>query len=204
MHLLKFAALVLSLMMLDCDITHAAEAAIGRLNYAGYRQQLHCSATLIGPQMALTAAHCVTGRNVTDMHFLPGYDHGEWVEQARLAKAFIALPPRDVAIVCLQQPARTKPFAISAHPALIGERLVVIGYPIPAMHVQNRAICSVDTAEDSGGAFRLSCPMKPGASGSPVLRRVGDSFEVVGVISATSATQTFAFGVGPNAPSACN
>jgi hypothetical protein len=181
----------------------AAEAAIGRLNHAGYRQQMHCSATLIGPRSVVTAAHCVVDRDVAGMHFLPGYDRGEWLEQLAPKSARKSPAPRDIALLCLPRAARTPALRLSRTPPTPGERLTVIGYPVPRMHTQNRTICAVEALDDAG-AFALACPMNPGASGAPVMRPTSNGFEVVGVISATTATRSLAYTIGDDIAQGCD
>jgi V8-like Glu-specific endopeptidase len=181
----------------------AAEAAIGRLNHAGYRQQMHCSATLVGPRSVLTAAHCVVDRDVPGMHFLPGYDRGEWPEQLSPISARKSPVPRDVAVLCLPQTARTQALRLNLTPPTLGERLTVIGYPVPRMHTQNRTVCTVESL-GGAGSFTLACPMNPGASGAPVLRQTSAGFEAVGVISATTATRSLAYAIGNDVTQGCD
>jgi V8-like Glu-specific endopeptidase len=198
----NLTALLCVLLALFCPTdANSVESAIGRLNYAGYRQRMHCSATLIAPRLALTAAHCINNRNVTDMHFLPGYDRGEWSEELKPESA-AKLPPRDVAVLCLQQSAQSRAIPLASSEVRIGEQLTVIGYPIPGMHVQNRMTCKADRI-GGVGSFSLACPMKPGASGSPVLRQTANGFELVGVISATNATRSLAYGVSSDLMGKC-
>lgn len=44
------------LLFLICPAVACAEDAVGRLNIAGYRHREMCSATLVAPDRALTAA----------------------------------------------------------------------------------------------------------------------------------------------------
>jgi len=129
------------------------------------------------------------------MHFLPGYERGEWIEELKPASAARLPPPRDVAVLCLQHSAQSHAIPLAKTGGKVGEQLTVIGYPIPGMHVQNRMTCKIDQV-GGVGAFSLACPMRPGASGSPVLRQTTNGFELVGVISATNATRSLAYGVG--------
>ena len=57
--------------------------SIGRLNHAGYKRLQHCTATLVAPQVALTALHCLVHGDVLEMHLLLGYDRGSWHEHLR-------------------------------------------------------------------------------------------------------------------------
>ena len=60
--------------------------------------------------------------------------------------------------------------------------------------MQSRIACHVQDTNDQG-AFTLDCPLSPGASGAPVLRRAEAGFEIIGVVSATAAHRSLAFDV---------
>src|SRR3546814_10597771 len=70
--------------------------AIGRLNVAGFRIRRHCTATLVAPDLALTARHCVAGFRGEAwvapelVHFLPGYSRGSYADHLQ-AVAFEAI-----------------------------------------------------------------------------------------------------------------
>jgi V8-like Glu-specific endopeptidase len=173
-------------------------AAVGRLNHAGFRTVMHCTATLIASDVALTAAHCVV-REVPpeNVHFLPGFAPAGWLEDLPLAGWAHDSDKRDVATLCLAGTAATVPLRRSATGPKPGEQLTAIGYPVPARYIQSRFDCTVGQV-DGRGAFTLSCPLRPGASGGPVLRATDNGDEIVGVISATSETRSLAFDVSAN------
>jgi V8-like Glu-specific endopeptidase len=170
-------------------------AAVGRLNYAGFRTLMHCTAALIAPDRALTAAHCLRDRGPADsVHFLPGLGPAGWTDDLRLVGWAADSGGRDVALLCLSTRAGAAPLPRSAAGPAVGETLTVVGYPIPRKHAQTRLDCTV-TALGADGGFSLSCPVRPGASGAPVLRTTAAGSEIVGIVSATGADRSLAFDV---------
>lgn len=67
--------------------------AIGRLNRV---ERGHCSAAVIGPDLVLTAAHCVWDRlrqrvmPVDDLHFVAGWERGDYVFHSTAAKVHMS------------------------------------------------------------------------------------------------------------------
>ena len=184
--------------LLSMAPTASAEpvSAIGRLNFAGFRDRMHCTATLIAPDRVLTAAHCLPQRaRPENIHFLPDFAPAGWLEDLTLANWTAAPGKRDVALLCLAGSAQTAPLPRSAAGPVVGEALTVIGYPIPRRYAQSHIDCTVERVDGAGGGFTLSCPLRPGASGAPVLRRTTAGSEIVGVVSATNATRSLAFDV---------
>ncbi len=166
--------------------------AIGRFNHAGFSQAQHCTVTLIGERMAVSARHCLINGDVTEMHLLLGYDRGEWLEHLRPLSAMTPDPSADIAVLCLNSASTAEPIDVASHPAAIGEEVRAVGYGRPTVHVANETICHV-TAVYDGGAIELDCPLSPGASGAPVLRAANGSYEIVGIVSSTSSTGSLAY-----------
>ena len=171
-------------------LAEPAMEAVGRLNFAGYRAARHCTAFLVGAQTAATAAHCLEGLRATDLHLLLGYDKGPWREHLRPGSAETAGRGADLALLCLPQAALTTPFPWSEAAPEPGEELIVQGYGRPRIHAQTRRACPVLTA--SAGRVILDCPVAPGTSGAPVLRRTDSGYEAVAVVSASQGRTAIA------------
>lgn len=161
------------------------ELSIGRLNYAGFSEKQHCTATLVAPQVALTARHCLVEDEVPQMHVLLGYDGDDWREHLRPVTALSVATSRDITLLCLDEPSTADPVPRAARPAERGETVLVIGYGRPNVYVASRTSCRVLDV-DGQGAFLLDCPLTPGTSGGPVLRGTEAGYEIVGVVSGTS------------------
>ena len=167
-------------------------AAIGRLNYAGFKEKQHCTAFLVGPQVAMTAAHCLDGLEPDQVHLLLGYDRGSWQQHLRAGSFWRSPDGEDIAALCLKELANAAPLAVTAGGVAPGEELSVLGYGLPSVHLLSRRDCLVkaDTAQDG---VVLNCPVSKGTSGGPVLSRTSE--EVVAVMSASSQDGSLAVAV---------
>jgi protease YdgD len=155
-----------------------------------------CTASLIAPTLALTAAHCLYGRRLGHfvpaeaVHVLSGYAGGAYVRHSiatalRIAPGYdpnrpAATRAADFALVTLAQPliAPDGTLGLDRQPVTAGERLMLGGYS------QDRAeILTADTACHAAGLVRLQggaimlrhdCTGTRGTSGAPVLARGAD------------------------------
>ncbi|MEO1192351.1 MAG: serine protease [Pseudomonadota bacterium] len=171
------------------EIAAAELAAVGRLNHAGYRQQRHCTAVLVAPQVALTAEHCLTNLDPRESHLLLGYNYGNWREHLRLRK-LVALG-EDLAALCLARPATTKPLPISDYSLAPGQPLTAAGYGRPAVHRLQVHHCQV-TATGGERLLRVDCPLAPGNSGGPLLDDSDGALNVAAIAVASGGGQSLA------------
>jgi V8-like Glu-specific endopeptidase len=152
---------------------------VGRLGARAPDRLGHCTASLVAPDRALTAAHCVTkirrgqliplvgmrffagadaeGRpyfaRVTDVQPHPGaYAGGEQLDTRH-----------DVALLRLDPPLPVPPLAVAMRPAGGAARLV--GFPRGG---PLQATVQAPCASAPGVLWRLGCPVRSGQSGSPV------------------------------------
>ncbi len=175
-------------------------AAIGRLNVQGAG---FCTATLIAPDLVLTAAHCVfhpvSGRPVSPdrIHFLAGWRKGDYIAHGR-ARA-VAIPehytysPRptdetiatDLALIALTEPldiAPSQPIATGPETPP-GTAVSVISYgkgraEVPSLQERCTALFHVSAI------LKVTCHANPGTSGAPVLLTGAQGPRVTAVISA--------------------
>ncbi|MBY6119955.1 trypsin-like serine peptidase [Mameliella alba] len=188
--------MALTLILLPLPLP-AGEPSIGRLNTAGYRMTEMCTATLIAPDLALTAAHCVTRpedgylKRITDMVFVAGWDGEEHTGAARIRE--VRVHPEafaegrfdlrhDIAVVELEDSLTPPPLALG-NVALPGP-LTLMGYRRSRPHrLTVTPLCYGDAYR---GIWRIGCRVEPGQSGGPVMAGEGAARRIVAVIVAVT------------------
>ena len=168
--------------------------AVGRLNLAG---QGHCTATLIGPDLAVTAAHCLDARRAgaalrpETLHFLPGWRMGAFAAHRRgaaVARAQGDGVATDLGLIGLDAPVPVAPLPLAARPARTGEAVAVVSYGRDRAQAPSLQTGCRITARQ-GPVLVTDCEALPGVSGAPLLRAAGVGWEVVGVVSARTGSR---------------
>lgn len=184
---------------------HGDWQAIGRLNHSGYKHRQLCSATLIAPDLVLTAAHCVTRGNgqplpLADFRFVAGWFRGEYAALGHVAgvtvpKRWLSAaaqgrsdPGSDLALVHLRD-AITMVTPLPVHHPDRG-RVRILGYRWDRPHaLSDSGSCLHRRAELDARA--TDCRATFGTSGAPVLQQQRDGWVVVGTVSSGNAQQTY-------------
>jgi protease YdgD len=173
---------------------------VGRLDFGN---RGFCTGTLIGPDLVLTAGHCLydreTGATIdpTTMTFQAGLRNGR-AEAYRGVKAALAHPGyvydgtegaarvgHDLALVQLDRPIRqsgVRPFVLDVEPET-GESVSVVSYARDREDAPSlQETCDVlDRASDM---LVMSCDVDFGASGAPVFAQREGEWRIVSVVSA--------------------
>lgn len=177
----------------DREVVPAAEypwSAVGRVNNSNGGQ---CSGVLIGPNLAVTAAHCLWNRRtrawmpVTAMHFVAGWERGAYLGAARVIATHVApgydplrpygpaMAAVDWALMVLDSDlGRRVGWVAPGRSPSAATALVTVGYGQDRPHVPTaHRGCRVSGAGE-GGVILHDCDAVHGDSGAPVLVWDGD------------------------------
>lgn len=188
------------------DRQHQDWTAIGRLNWAGGRNRGMCTATLIAPDLVLTAAHCLykstpDGSKLAqpgDLIFAAGWLRGKPVAHSAAAQTWVHPGYQqsqnhmmqigyDLGLVRLQSPldpALVTPLPVADAPTP-DRPVALIGYRGDRPHMLSASFRCKLLGEDLR-LLALDCPVVKGNSGGPILSQIDGVWNVVGVVSSMS------------------
>ena len=187
-------------------------SAIGRVNMAGVRTRSHCTGALVGEQVFITAAHCLYRRDLAkwaspgQVHFVAGYQRGDFQAHARAKELFISPDfdpvkwvhpdnyPNDWAVVVLEKAIGRK----VGYLGLLAMRdsqlatfrtqkrtFALAGYPRDRAHaISLDDSCGIEAFFGGGNLMSHNCTIVNGDSGAPISLRFTGGLAVVGVNSA--------------------
>lgn len=166
-------------------------SAAGRIEHT--TKKWACSASLVAPDIIVTAAHCADEPADPLVVFRPGDgEEGETYPLVSVARHPLYDPEMkredwrlrfDVAVARLAHPVpdrRAQPFS-SGDEARPGETLYIVSWRLDGSDRPRQRACMV--LEGKKGLVTLGCPVQGGESGAPVLRKTAEGLELVAVIS---------------------
>lgn len=175
------------------DAVAAEFPAIGRLGQAGFRTRQGCTATLVAPQLIVTAAHCVSAKGESNSVFVAGWSRGDYIAARETgpqvrhpAYGLSGGPDHDLAYVVLDSPIEDVtpiPLARQEAGSLMDREVALIGYHRQTPHILSGDFaCPVSYFRP--GLYFVGCPVINGNSGAPIMTQTeaGD-WQVVGIIS---------------------
>lgn len=160
-------------------------SAVGRVNNG---QGGHCSGVLVGPRLAVTAAHCLWNKKTrqpmpaTSLRFVAGYDRGQYLAFTAVERTVIspgwrfdaayspALAAEDWALLVLAEPLGEAVgwVALGASPKA-ADWLVTVGYGQDKAHIPAAHLGCHIAGPLEGGVLTHDCDAVHGDSGAPVL-----------------------------------
>lgn len=185
--------------------------AIGQVNVAGFRRSGQCTGTLIGPDIVITAAHCVVDPAgqpypAGNVHFLAAVrrdenkghstarclrfiDGNAWTVGGNApgstdGKVPLAALASDAAVIVLADPLEVEPapLAVDVTPAP-AMALTHVAYPGDRrfLPVVHRG-CRLLRADPESGLWFADCDTHPGSSGGPVFVGEDGSYGVAAIL----------------------